>query len=373
MADQSFVLQFAGAPAPLDVIDAVQSIEIERAVDVASVFSIRLGIHPSPIGDWTLLEKDYFKPLLPLTIRISDALGIPNALINGYVTRQRIEYSEEASCSVLEVAGSDATALMNLQEKVMPWPNMPASAIAAAIFGQYALIPRVEPTSPQLMEPEGTTTQRGTDIRFLRRLAREVGFDCYVQPEPLTGLDQGFFQSPGLSPGLPDAVINVNMGPETNVSDFTVEYEMTRPTGAMATGLDVATKAPQPALAPVSTRIPMGVEPALTRVLPPPLVRAADTGLMSAGELQGLVQAIADESSMAVVAEGAVGSDAGILKPGGLINIRGLGRLMTGSYTVTRVAHSISREGGHAQRFKARRNAVTMTGAELFFDPSAVA
>lgn len=371
MPDQSLLLQFAGAPAPMDVVEAVQSVEVERAVDIASVFSIRLGIHPSLIGDWTLLEMDYFRPLLPLTIRISDGLGIPNALINGYVTRQRVEYSEDPSCSVLEVQGSDATALMNLQEKVMPWPNMPASAIAAAIFPQYGLIPRVDPTTPQYMEPEGTTTQRGTDIRFLRRLARELGFECYVQPEPLTGLDQGFFQAPGLTPGLPDAVINVNMGQETNVADFRIDYDMTRPTGAMATGLDVATKAPQPALAPVSTRFPMGIEPTLLRVLPPSLIRVADTGLMSTSELQSAVQAIADESSMAVVAEGSVTGDVGVLRPGGIVNIRGLGRVLTGSYYVTRVAHAITRDGGHTQRFQARRNAVTMTGAELFLDPGA--
>ena len=48
--------------------------------------------------------------------------------------------------------------------------------------------------SPVLIEPEGTTIQRGTDIRFLRRLARRNGFDCYVQPEPLSGLDVGHFQ-----------------------------------------------------------------------------------------------------------------------------------------------------------------------------------
>ena len=63
----------------------------------------------------------------------------------------------------------DATVLMNLQEKVMPWPMLPDSEIAAAIFAQYAIVPNITPTLPTLIEPEGTTTQRGTDIRFLRQ------------------------------------------------------------------------------------------------------------------------------------------------------------------------------------------------------------
>ena len=158
-------------------------------------------------------------------------------------------YSDEAGSSTLEVSGLDATHLMSLQEKVMPWPNMPDAAIAAAIFGQYAIVPMVQPTAPSLVEPEGTTIQRGTDLRFLRKLARRNGFDFYVQPEPLTGLDQGFFR-PRLPVGLPQAVLNVNMGAETNVAGFRVHYDMTQPTTVVAANLDTTTKSPQPALAP---------------------------------------------------------------------------------------------------------------------------
>ena len=77
----------------------------------------------------------------------------------------------------------DATMLMNLQEKVMAWP-MPDSQIAQAIFAQYIITPMVSPTLPSLVETEGTTTQRGTDIRFLRRLAQRNGYECFVQPRP---------------------------------------------------------------------------------------------------------------------------------------------------------------------------------------------
>jgi phage protein D len=256
---------------------------------------------------------------------------------------------------------------MNLEEKVMPWPNMPDSAIAAAIFGQYGIVPIVQTTSPQLVEPEGTTTQRGSDIRFLRRLARRNGFECYVQPEPISGIDQAYFQPPPSPVGPPQAVINVNMGPETNVDGFNVQYEMTRPTTAVATGLDASTKAPQPALAQASLRVPSGLEPTLTRILPPPITRPADTGLMTSGELQPAVQAIVDESSWALEASGTVGPDAGVLRPGKTINVRGAGRLLSGSYYATRIAHHIDKEGEYTQSFLARRDAVGMTGAELYF------
>lgn len=369
MPDLSFSLLFAGAPAPTDVVGAVQAIEVDRSVEVASVFQLQLGITQSAVGDWTILERDYFRPLAPVTVRVANQLGVPEALINGFVSRTRIRYSEDPSQSVLEVTGMDATLQMNLQEKVMAWPNMPDHAIASAIFPQYALVPQVQTTSPQLVEPEGTTTQRGTDIRFLRRLARRNGFHCYVQPEPLTGLDQGFFQPPSIVPGVADAVINVSLGLDSNVREFSVDYDMTRPTAVVSAGLDIRTKAPQPGLAPASTRLPMGAEPSLTRVIPPPSIRPVGTGLMSAGELQTAAQAVADESSMALVAQGTVDDAVGILRPGGSVNVRGVGRLFNGSYYVTRVSHQISRDEGHVQRFTASRNAVTMTGAEVYAAP----
>jgi hypothetical protein len=303
---------------------------------------------------------------VPLGVRLTPGIGIPEAVFNGYVTHLDAAYPIEPGSATLEVTALDLTHLMNLQERVTAWPNVPDGAIAAAIFGQYGAVPPVQPTAPQLVEPEGTTTQRDTDIRFLKKLAMRNGFDCYVQPEPITGVDQAYFQPPPAPFGPPQAVVNVGMGPETNVDGFRVGYEMTRPTTAVAAVVDASTKAVQLALAPASTRTPMGIEPALLRILPPPVARPADTGALSIGELQPLVQAIADESSWAVVAEGTVGLDVGILRPGKLINVRGAGRLLSGSYLATRIGHSLRREGTYVQTFHARRNAVGMTGAELY-------
>jgi phage protein D len=359
------MLQIALAPAPPPVVDAVEEIVVESSLESASVFRIRLGIAQNDLGDWRFLQEDLFRPLTPVTVRVAvGAVPIPEALLNGYVAKQDVTYADEAGSSTLEISGLDATVLMGLQEKVMPWPNLPDSAIAAAIFAQYTLVPMVQPTAPTLIEPEGTTIQRGTDLRFLRKLARRNGFDLYVQPEPLTGLDQGFFR-PRQPLGVPDAVLNVSMGSETNVAQFTVRYDMTRPTSAVAAGLDASTKSPQPALAPVSIQPPMGLEPALLRVLPTPVVRPADTGLMRSSDLQAYAQAIADASSFAVAAEGEVGPDVGVLRPGGLVAVRGVGRLYNGLYLVKKVTHRIS-DQGYSQRFSAVRNAATMTGAEPY-------
>ena len=250
MQGAAYTLLLGMAPAPAPLVEAVQEITVDCSVEEASVLRVRFGITKSVIGDWSILQFDPFRPLLPLGLRIQHGIGVPEAVINGFVSDHRVTYADDPGGSSLEVTAMDATHVMNMIEKVMPWPNMPDAAIASAIFGQYALIPQVDPTTPVLIEPEGQTTQRGTDIRFLRRLARRNGFDCYVQPEPFSGLDIGHFHKRELL-GMPQAVLSVSFGGDTNVSNFNVRYEATKPTAAIAVQLDTLTKTPQPGPAPV--------------------------------------------------------------------------------------------------------------------------
>ncbi len=353
------------APASDALVEAIQEIDVETALEEASVLRIRLGISATELGDWSVLDEDPFRPLVPLQLRIQRGAGIPEAVVNAFVTQHRVLYAA-AGGSTVEVTALDATHSMNLVEKVTAWPNLPDSAIAAVIFGQHAIIPRVDATSPVLTDPEGTTIQRGSDIRFLRRLARRNGFDCYVQPEPLSGLDVGHFRRREVT-GMPQAVLSVEMGAETNVQDLSIRYDLTRATGVSTSGLDVLTKSPQPVTAPVALEQPLGSEGTLLRQSAAPTVRPADTGLPRTAELQQAAQAIVDRSAWSVVAEGTVGMDVGLLRPGGLLSIRGVGRLYNGSYFVTRVHQKIS-VGGIEQRFEAVRNAVAETGAEIYME-----
>src|SRR6266545_5919856 len=124
------MLTLALAPAPSEVVEAIQSIEVESSIDEASVFRLRIGISPAFPGDWTVLREDLFRPLLPVGVRVLAGIGVPESIINGYVAEQSVVYADEPGESVLEVTGMEATMLMNLQEKVMPWPNLPDAAIA---------------------------------------------------------------------------------------------------------------------------------------------------------------------------------------------------------------------------------------------------
>jgi hypothetical protein len=375
-------------PIPTPLLDALQKIEVETSTEMASVFRLRFGISQTGFGDWDLLMPQYedlfFRPMTPVQIRVKIGLDIPKAIINGYVTNQTVLYDDEGGASVMELTGMDATLLMNLQEKVMAWQLPDDGAVAAAIFAQYGIIPMVSPSLPFNLDPNDKTVQRGTDIRFLRRLAQRNGFECYVQPQPQSGLDAGYFAPPTNIPGEEQAVLNVKWGSETNVSEFKIRYDMARPTVAVAAGVDVTTRTPTfatsiaPSVTPPPTGglypwgAPMGLQDATLRAAagahPPPMVLPAQTGQMAYPGLAIVNQAIANRSSWAIVAEGLVGADVGVLYVGATVNIRGAGMAFNGAYYVTRVTHTLEC-GGYAQKFEARRNALDMTGAEIYLTP----
>jgi phage protein D len=358
----SYLLTIDSSPADSDLLDALQEVHVDASLHAASSFRLKLAIHQTDSGDWTVLEDDVFQPLLPVGVRVQVGSGAPEALINGYVTGQAVTYADRPGETVLEVSGLDATLLMNLEEKVTAWANQSDSAIATAIFTQNDVVPDVESTSPVLSDPEGTTIQRSTDIRFLRRLAQRNGFDCYVQPEPTSGADVGHFKPPQLG-GDAELVLSVNVGSASNVAGFAIRYEMTRPTSATANALDVRAKSTQTATAQSMQLTALGSQAALDRLSPAPVVLPAQTGLVQSGDLTTFAQAVVDSSSWALVAEGELAPGSPPLRPGSIVNVRGAGDLHDGSYYVTRVLHTLTRST-YSQRFEARRNAVEATGAE---------
>ena len=360
----TFTLEIDDVPAGPDLIDAIEQIEVDCALEEASALRVTFAIAKTAIGDWSVLDVNPFTPFTPVALLLGQGDMPPVTLIRSYVSEHAVSFDDGAGASTLAVTGLDATSLMNAEEKITSWPNLPDSVIAASILESYGVLPLTEATPSTLVDPEGTTIQRGTDIRFLRRLARRNGFDVYVQPQPLTGLEVGYFQPRAVS-GAPDAVLSVSFGEETNVSDFRIRFDLTRPAAAEAVGLDAATNTLQPAAAPFATELPLGALPTLLGENPAPLLRPADTGLPATGELTRALQGLVNRSSWSIVAEGTVGLDVPILRPGAMINVRGCGHTHSGSYLITRVRHMIE-PGGYEARFEARRNATEMTGAELY-------
>ena len=278
-----FLVQIAFAPLPLPYVQALESIRAECSLDQAASLELTFNLSRTVIGELDLQLFDIFRPMVPISVRLGLGSFVPGTLVNGYVRHTRLEQGHEPGSAKLIVTALDATAtLMNHVEQPMLHPNMPASVIAALIFGRYGMVPAVFPTPPSRTVLDTTTTQRKTDIRFLKELAAHHGYECYVQPDPLAGID-------------------------TNI-----------------------------------------------------------------GELIRQNVSIATRSSRAIRAEGTVdGLRFGrILRPGLPVAVRGAGMQHSGHYYVTRVSHEITTDR-YRQSFTAWRNAVGVTGAEMFLDPLA--
>ncbi|MER7582099.1 hypothetical protein [Kitasatospora sp. NPDC097691] len=353
------VLLVDNAPAPGEVLDALQELVVETTLDAPGTFRLRLGTGLSPRGEWPLLEADRFTA--GQSVRIGAVIGtvpLPVFLFAGYAATRSVVYGENAGDSSVEVGGLDATGLMNLQDRTQAWPNLPDAVIAAQIFAGYRLVPQVSPTGPVLIEPEGTTVQRGSDIRFLRRLARRNGFEVYTLPQANTGIEVGHFHEVSAE-GLPVATLAVRAGSASGVTDLRIGHDMLRATTVTADAMDLRHSGQNAEVTAVSSTI--GGTSVLTGLSPTPVTRLTGSALTGAGDLRKAAQALVDRAALAIVAEGTVDASVGPLRPGDPIRLAGAGPAYSGPWLVRKVVHRISPKA-YSQRFTAVRNAVGDSG-----------
>lgn len=370
----TYTLSIEGAPASQELLQAIQQIEVEDHASMADMLRLQvvIGVKDGCAG-WSFIDDDIFSRLANIKIAVAVGSGRAETLINAYVIETSANFANQPGSSILNVVAMDPTVLMNLEEKVKPWPNMADSDVANAIFSspQYKLTPIIDATRWRRQENDQTMIQRGTDIQFLQQLARRNGFEVYVETDGLTGVVQGHFHAPRLNLP-PQGVLSVNMRDATNVNSFNARFDMLRPATAQATNLDVESRENQQAQVTSSRLTALGRETALTpqrqrRTLP------SQTGLARAGELQAYAQAVADQSALAITAEGELNTVAygGLIRAKRPILVRGAGQQFSGTYYVERVHHILTPDS-YRQNFTLRRNAVGLSGRESFVASNAL-
>jgi phage protein D len=293
--------------------------------------------------------------------------------MNAYVTETSGNFANQPGSSILNVVAMDPTVLMNLEDKVKPWPNMSDSDVANAIFGSaaYKFTPIVDTTKWKRQENEQTLIQRGTDIQFLQQLAQRNGFECYVETNGKTGVVEGHFHAQRLN-DPPQGVLSVNMRDATNVNSFNASFDMLRPASAKATNLDVESRDNQQSQIANAKESTLGKTTALApqqqrKLLP------TGTGLTRTGEIQPYTQALVDQSALAITAQGELNTVAygGILRAKRPVMVRGAGTQFSGTYYVESVQHVLTADS-YKQSFTLRRNATGLSGKESFVESTAL-
>lgn len=356
-------------PAPLPVIEALQRVQVTSSKD-SSGFQLTFTLSKNSALQLALLPAGYLDPIVTRVVIIVTLSGIPNVIMDGFVTRQELQPSNEPGKSTLTVTGDDLTVAMDIVEKVMPFPAFPDVAKVAAVLAPYATLGVV----PFIVPPPVLTTQSPTskiesqasmtDLTYIRSLARRNGYVFYINPGPLPTQSVAYF-GPEVSVPVQRA-LSVNMDAETNVESLSFSLDGLEKKMPIFTILDPITgKIPIPIPVPnVSvTKPPLGLRPT-----PPSKIvmhnRAAQLKPDEAARdiLSELMNSSADvkgNGSLDVLQYGQ------ILNARTLVGVRGAGISYDGLYFVDSVTHNI-KKGEYKQSFSlSREGLVSNTPAVL--------
>ena len=136
------------APVPSVLTDALKSMEVKNTDEGRDGFQItftlgRSGQPNSDFSDYPLINNPLLKPFNRVIIILTFGAS-PKVLIDGFITHQQLNPSNEPGKSTLTITGEDVSIMMDMEEKSDTHPNQSDVDIVTQIilsYGQYGLIP----------------------------------------------------------------------------------------------------------------------------------------------------------------------------------------------------------------------------------------
>jgi hypothetical protein len=349
-------------PAPQPVMDALVSAQVTSGKEKAG-FQLTFAMSKKSTLQTTLLPLGYFDPMSTRVIIIATVNGFPNVLMDGIVTRQEMTPSSDPGQSTLTITGEDLSVLMDVVQKVIPYPAMPYAAQVAAALAPYAMfgvVPVViPPIIPVIKTPfdQYDSQVMQTDLEYIKSLARKSGYVFYVEPGPLPGQSIAYF-GPDIRIPVPQPALSVNMDAYTNVESLSFSLDGLAKKITVFTIFDPITeKVPIPIPVPNVNifKPPLGLHPTI-----PAKVEFANNGAeMTADEAAAAILASLMNNSDAVTGTGTldVVRYGQTLRSRMLVGVRGAGITYDGMYYVDSVTHNVKR-GEYKQNFSLSRDGV---------------
>jgi hypothetical protein len=356
------------APAPQPVVDALTSAQVTTTAGQASGFQLTFAISKKSLLNTTLLPAGYFDPKIRVILIVTTG-GVPTVLMDGIITQQSVTSSNDPGQSTLTITGEDLSLLMDLEDKKMCYPGMPAEARVAVIclgYGIYGIVPLPIPTVlMDIPNPvERIPIQTGTDLNYIKALAEEAGYVFYIDPGPLPGMNIAYW-GPEIRVGIPQPALNVNMDAETNVESLNLTYnglakkQLTITVTEPITKLSIDLPVPDIGL----LRPPLAMRPALS-LRKGPLPDSAKWSPVQAA-LLGLAETAEASDSVTGSGQLDVLRYGHILKARQLVGVRGAGLAYDGLYYVKSVTHNLKR-GEYKQSFTLGRDGlISLTPAVI--------
>jgi hypothetical protein len=354
-------------PVPQVILDALTSVSVTSNSGPAtpSVFELSFTLsNTSPLQTLFLISGGSPIPLVRVML-IATINGMPEVLIDGFMTDHHIAPGSDSAHSTLTVKGQDTTAAMDyLDFSGFPFPALPAEARVAILLAKYAMFGVIPMVIPSIMMDvpnplEQIPRQQGTDLNYINQLAENVGYEFYITPGPAPGVNVAYW-GPRVTLGVPQPALNINMDAFTNVESLNFSYANDRKSMPIVYIQEPISKVPIPIPIPDFNPLspPLGIiEPIPTRFEPV-------EGASKLTAIQALLIGLARQSltADAVTASGTldVVRYGRPLKARQLVGVRGAGMAFDGLYYVKNVTHTIQR-GEYKQNFTLTRNGLVST------------
>lgn len=362
MAFDSFLLQLDGEEMT-DLYDDLVSLEVELCDELPASFRLLLGTAPQADGTWKYLDDERLRVWTPVSIEAGFVDSGREEIFSGYITQVKPTFEPDEDQCTLEITGLDGSVVMDREEKLKDWPNKKDSDIVSEIFGLHGFAPQVEDTTVVHDEAVSTVIQRETDLQFLRRLALRNGFACYVD-----GTNGHFRPLPAEEE--PQPILSVHFGEETNMTRFSVTVDALRPAKVEMFQVDRLAKEVISAAVETSEEDALGDMDAaglLRSQVDAARIFVAKNAATGTPEMEALCRGLFQEGAWFVTGEGEVdgGAYEHVLKPRGLVTVKGVGETYSGVYYVSYVRHVFTCES-YTQHFRLKRDALLPRGDEAF-------
>jgi phage protein D len=392
MPQKAYKLLFADEAVDEEFYGDVLAITVVEQAG-ASTLRLRLATRLEDDGSWRYLEDGRLAPFTKVSLRLgfTGGQGLAGALggvtggndglepvFDGYITTVEVSLGSAPGGTAISVAALDTGVLLSLEEKVVTYADMSDSDIVQQIVGAYDVPITAEGTGTVYQGDRTTIVQRGSDLQFVRSLARRNGFEFYFETAKEGEQVQAFFRPPQLD-GTPQPDLAIQFGEDSNLRSFRARLSGQRPLSVKTAQVDVEANSVNTGEAADTQLARLGASD-LNAVVGGPLgglvtPRAALAQMLVLGPptsdpaaLQAFAQAVRDEAGWFIDAGGEINCDAygAVLRPHRLVLVKGAGTPYSGKYYVTAVTHELTGDGGYVQRFEARRNARDLDGSEQF-------
>lgn len=331
----------------------VGSIEVYERLGETTYYTINFSCDIAD-EDISLLGDSRISPGAELMIIIANQ-GVNECLVRGPVFSHEIELKNGGDGSSVMVKGADNTLKMDRDFKSIVTEGKDSEAVMTIAKDYFDQTLQYDETTSTHPEAKHTLVQRGTDLQFVRKLARRNGFKFWLTYDE-EGVETPWFKRPDLdSESAAELIINRQ---DYNINSLQISWDSHRPSMAQGLQIDLAdksnivgnvTEAPHSLLAEISQQ--KFASDAVTIDLSAPVD--------DSGELNARLEAAMIEANFFVNAscQTSMQQLGKAVRAGTIVTVTGAGSIHSGKYLVAAVQHKIN-EASHTMDLELIRNAV---------------